>query len=809
MHFSSSNQACLAQAEHQAAEAPRNQHQHVTISPSPISLKQVVGSRYRLGVGVGQRTLQDPECAKLICKHFQILTPENCMKPQGIHPAEEEWNFSASDQFVTFIKENGLELVGHCLVWAKDDRTDDWMKREPDGTPVTRERLLARIKNHVATVVDRYASVATMWDVVNEALSDGDEGFLRDSIYTRTCGIDFIETAFRTAREHDPDALLIYNDYNGHFPNKRKKLIKLLKELKQRGVPVDAYGMQGHFELGDNSLDQLRQTFDELRELEIKVVVSELDIDVVKRGRWWADDGKYREELKSYDPYKNGLPRSIEQQQIDQYVALFRLFDEYQDIIARVTFWNLHDGQSWLNYFPWNRTNYPLLFGRDLQPKPAFDAVVSALQSKPKQDESPERLQATPTDEEPTTIDKQISPTEQQTSTTAVDEQETMLAFKVIFDPIQHGSIEIDPPLPEDGEYKRGTVVTVRAKPDEGYSLDSIYYSVPGRWGAMYHESLTPEFKITIDQEKHIGASFIESGRISHIDMKHNVVYAKPGKKVLKYDVYMPKGAKELPIVVIIHGGGWSTNDEDIMRGLARELTRSGKLVVCSIDYRWLGVEDGDDEPNTMPKLIEDVFGAIAHIAEHAEEYGGDANRIGVTGDSAGGHLSAAAAILVDRIGSRGFGRTEGVFEFEPTYLPKGASSADVRDQLLESIKAAAPSYGVFASETLGGFVRDMTPAAAEAVAPQSQIPNAQDRAVPHYLTRGTKDSLIRDEGVAAFAQALKDKGQMVIYDQVEDAGHAFFDWKPNEAVKATFAKYGVPYAAKMRSFFEEQLGAN
>jgi pimeloyl-ACP methyl ester carboxylesterase len=129
-----------------------------------------------------------------------------------------------------------------------------------------------------------------------------------------------------------------------------------------------------------------------------------------------------------------------------------------------------------------------------------------------------------------------------------------------------------------------------------------------------------------------------------------------------------------------------------------------------------------------------------------------------------------------------------------------------VRDELLASIKAAAPSYGVFAAEALGGFQRGLSPAAAAATAPQSHIPDAAKRSVPQYLTRGTKDFLIRDEGVMAFVNALKEKGQTVIYDQVEGAGHAFFDWKPEAQVKATFAEYGVPYAAKMREFFEKHL---
>ena len=149
------------------------------------------------------------------------------------------------------------------------------------------------------------------------------------------------------------------------------------------------------------------------------------------------------------------------------------------------------------------------------------------------------------------------------------------------------------------------------------------------------------------------------------------------------------------------------------------------------------------------------------------------------------------------------------MFEFKPTYLPEGKSAEEVRKEMLTAIKAAAPSYGVFAAESLSGFQLGMSQAAAEATAPQGHIPETSNREVPQYLLRGTRDFLIRDEAVAAFANALKEKGQTVIYEQVEGAGHAFFDWKPNAQVKATFEEYGVPYAAKMKAFFEKHLSVD
>ena len=179
-----------------------------------------------------------------------------------------------------------------------------------------------------------------------------------------------------------------------------------------------------------------------------------------------------------------------------------------------------------------------------------------------------------------------------------------------------------------------------------------------------------------------------------------------------------------------------------------------------------------------------------------------------MTGDSAGGHLSAAASLLPQAIGAGGFGKTAGVFEFMPSYLPKGKTVEQVRAEMLAAIKGAAPSYGVFSAARLNAYSED--PAAndawKQAIAPLSHVPNVKERAVPQFQVRGTKDGLIRDADCKEFTDALVAAGQRAEYVQVGGAGHAFFDWKPDATTKATFAQYGVYYAAAMKAFFESVL---
>jgi acetyl esterase len=370
--------------------------------------------------------------------------------------------------------------------------------------------------------------------------------------------------------------------------------------------------------------------------------------------------------------------------------------------------------------------------------------------------------------------------------------------------PAEKGSYTISPKIPEDGKVPAGIILKVKAKPRSGYKLDAVYYTVKGgMWGTTSYESFSPKMKIPVTKDMKIGATFIPRSLVDNVKVTHNVVYAKPGVKPLKYDVYSPKGAKNLPCIIIIHGGGWSSNNEDIMRGLARELVKDGRYIVFSIDYRWINKLDGETYSTYMHQLIEDVFGAIAHIQEHAAEYGGDPTRLAVTGDSAGGHLAEAAATLSPLIGDGGFGLTTGVYNYMPTYLPKRKSVVHVKNEITNAIKAVAPSYGASEAADFKTLLEQTDKGYWDAISPTMHVPKSSERLLPHFIVRGTTDPIVNHAMVQRYVDVLKEAGQPVNYIQVEGAGHAFFDWKPDATTRATFAKYGVPYAAQMQAFFD------
>jgi endo-1,4-beta-xylanase len=348
----------------------------------PASLQAKFGPRFLVGVALGGLVPDDysPAERRLILEQFGGVTPENCMKMAALQPREGEFHFDEADALVDFAEKHRLQVAGHTLIWARDENTPRWFFRDGDE-PASRELLLSRLETHVKTVVSRYRGRVVSWDVVNEAIDDGG-AYLRPSGWLSIVGPEYIAKAFEWAREADPDALLIYNDYSVEQPRKREKLVRLIRELQGRKAPLGAVGIQGHWEIDRVPFRDVEDLIATLDGLGLKTIVSELDLGLVPRGPWWEDGGRRRAEIAGTDSLAGACPPELLERQADQYARLFRLFLAHSGSIERVTFWNLHDGRSWLNYFPWRRTEHPLLFDRDVAPKPAFRAVMKIEEAR-------------------------------------------------------------------------------------------------------------------------------------------------------------------------------------------------------------------------------------------------------------------------------------------------------------------------------------------------------------------------------------------------------------------------------------------
>jgi endo-1,4-beta-xylanase len=332
----------------------------ITPADTLKGLKDFYKDYFVIGVAVTPNSLEGAQ-GEMIKKHFNSLTAENVMKPGLIHPAENTYSWEAADQIVNFAMANGLKVRGHTLTWHT--QTGAWMFLDEKGNQATKEVVLARQKEHITQVVSRYKGKIYAWDVLNEAIVDGDDTskIFRETNWYKICGEEYISKVFQWAREADPNVTLVYNDYNTENPVKRDKIYNMLKKLLAAGVPIDAVGLQGHWKTNDPTEQNLRDAIAKFSSLGLKVQITELDMTIYE-GR--ADTAAI------------GFTPEREKKQMDQYKMVFKVFRENKDKITGVTFWNVSDRGSWLDQRAPGRKSYPLLFDANLRPKKAYWEVA-------------------------------------------------------------------------------------------------------------------------------------------------------------------------------------------------------------------------------------------------------------------------------------------------------------------------------------------------------------------------------------------------------------------------------------------------
>ncbi len=324
------------------------------------------------------------QATDLILEHFNAISPENCLKPEAVQPRPGVWTFDDADEFVKFGEEHDLWMLGHTLVWHNQTPAFYWEK--PDGTPKTREELIETMRAHIETVAGRYAGRIDAWDVVNEII--GEFGEYRNKGWVKAFGGDgyeVVRNAFIFADRYAPDAELYYNDFNVWRPAHVDGIVTMVRKLQKEGIRIDGVGIQAHWGLNYPKTEYIEHAIDTLHSLGVKVMITELDVDVLPItregqviGQSLTDPLYQHEEFEEYlDPYKDGLPTEVEQQLADRYEELFRIFYNRRDKIDRVTLWGLTDDSSWKNGYPVpGRTNYPLLWNRDYTPHRALESVL-------------------------------------------------------------------------------------------------------------------------------------------------------------------------------------------------------------------------------------------------------------------------------------------------------------------------------------------------------------------------------------------------------------------------------------------------
>ncbi|MCF3648766.1 endo-1,4-beta-xylanase [Synoicihabitans lomoniglobus] len=352
-----------------------------TTATSPATLRSALAGKFRIGATTNGWYLRDTSLPvwQIVNAHFDTLTAGNAQKWGVINPQPGEYRWESADAFVDYADAHDLYTIGHCLFWHS--QTPDWVYEDSAGQPLTRDALLARMRERVQLYADRWGDRVDLWDVVNESIEA--DGSKRRTKFNQIIGDDFEEQAFRMADAILPASTkLIYNDYGMTAPGRRAAVVEMVNDFKAKGVRIDGIGIQAHWSMHRPTVAEIEETIVTLASTGLPLHLTELDVDFLGRDQFFGADGANvdlarREATPENNPFPDGLPPEEEAKLTQRYAKIFAVLLKHADKIDRVTFWGITDRDSWLNNWPARgRTNYPLLFDRDGQPKPALRRII-------------------------------------------------------------------------------------------------------------------------------------------------------------------------------------------------------------------------------------------------------------------------------------------------------------------------------------------------------------------------------------------------------------------------------------------------
>jgi len=333
-------------------------------------LKEYTKPYFVLGAAINTDHIigADIEGVQTLETNFSSISPENCLKPEEVHPAPGVYEWTIPDAYVELGLRNNMYIHGHTLVWHS--QCPDWFFYDENGEFVSYDVLKERLEEHIATIVGRYKGKINSWDVINESVLD--DGTMRPSKWYQILGDDLFEISFAAAAKADPSAQLYLNDYGMNNPGRRAKYVEIIKRLQSKGIKIDGMGLQGHWGLTYPSREEIQTTIDMFKELGVKVSISELDMSILPRRAFntAAVELNFAYE-QSLDPYKGNFPQEPLHDWNYRMQEFFEIFKANADVIERVTVWGVCDQDSWLNNWPiQGRYDYATLFTRNHRIKP-------------------------------------------------------------------------------------------------------------------------------------------------------------------------------------------------------------------------------------------------------------------------------------------------------------------------------------------------------------------------------------------------------------------------------------------------------
>lgn len=351
-----------------------------------FSLAKAYEKYFKIGAAVPERLID--KYLPLLSQHFNSITPENEMKFSETEPQEGVFTFDRIDRIFEGARKMGIKVRAHAPVWH--NQTGEWMYKDGDK-PAAPELIYERIDAHFKKLTERFGNDVYAWDVVNEAALDdgpgcerGESDTYRDSRYFQLTGTGFIEHAFKSMDKYAPNAQLFYNDYSECVPAKRERIVKLIKNLQEKGCRIDGFGMQEHY-FNAPDYDELKRSIETYAGLGLRLHITELDISLMatmneSENRLKPGDPGFEEFIKeAMNPTPEKLAKINE-----FYVKLFEIYRSYSDVIDCVTTWGVADDYSWLNFFGMKPGSpmikqYPLLFTDKYEPKPCVEQIINAV----------------------------------------------------------------------------------------------------------------------------------------------------------------------------------------------------------------------------------------------------------------------------------------------------------------------------------------------------------------------------------------------------------------------------------------------